>query len=102
MVGDAGVPEAFFDDLQVRASGEQPCGVRMSQVVHPHGPFDPGRRACWLPHLAGEPVAGQVPVAVHGARLTSGVLARRIRCLKRYVARELFPLLPRTEEPLTQ
>ena len=60
----AAVAEAFFDDLDVGAAGEQPGGVGVAQVVDADVEVEAGGGECGLPDVLGEPAAGDMSVGV--------------------------------------
>jgi hypothetical protein len=73
--GDAGVAHPLLDHLQVCAAGEQPWGVRVTEIVGAHTLFDTGGLKCGEPNGPTEPVAGHVAVRVSQPRVPGLILA---------------------------
>jgi hypothetical protein len=65
---DGRVAETFLDRLQIRATGQEPRGVRVAQAVRAyrcHASF----RERWPPDLVAEPVPRDVAVGITGSRI---------------------------------
>jgi hypothetical protein len=71
----AAVAEALLDDLEVGATGEQPRGVRVTEVVDTHSHHQVGLLHGWLPDGLPEPVRWDVPVRVTCPQAARVVLA---------------------------
>jgi hypothetical protein len=72
---DAGVTQAFLDDLEVGAVGVQPRSVGVAQSVHLHVDADAGAGQRGLEYLLAEPPAGEVAVGLPEAGRARSVTA---------------------------
>ena len=73
---EAAVAEALLDDLEVGTAGEEPGGVRVTQVMDPTRVIRPADFTGRVPDGVSEPVRRDVPVRVtrpHAARVVLAV-----------------------------
>jgi hypothetical protein len=72
--------EPLFHDLQVRAAGEQPGGMRVPEVVQTWSGVQMGVVARAQPRVVAKPVPRQMPIGVasaHTSRLVEAALTPR-------------------------
>jgi hypothetical protein len=71
------VAEAFFDDLEVGAAGEEPGGVGVSEGVHLDVDVEAGSSQRWFEDRLAEPASGDVSVGRPGPGATRLVVSGR-------------------------
>jgi hypothetical protein len=69
------MPEPFFDDREIGATGEKPRGMRVTQIMNPDLDSQVRGFERRHPDVLAEPPAGNMPIGVGDSRLPGLVLA---------------------------
>ena len=68
------MPEPFFDDREIGATGEKPRGMRVTQIMNPDLDSQVRGFERRHPDVLAEPPAGNMPIGVGDSRLPGSSL----------------------------